>query len=277
MTDELGEHPEIWEKVIRRMDARQMPPLDEVRPDEETYEANLSVLIEYLDARAKESPDPGQVDAIRRLTRTEYQNAVRDLLGVEVDVTELLPKDESSHGFDNITVGTLAPTLLSRYISAAQKISRVSVGGEQGSPQIRVVRVPADRNQEAHVEGLPLGTRGGVLMDHTFPVDGEYQVEVRLARDRNEDVEGLNGTHQLEVLLDGEKMASFEVKKQPGERDHSKVDARLKTRMRVEGGTRRLGVMFVGTSRSLLETKRKPYAPNSTCTGIHGRLRRYFR
>ena len=257
--DGIGEHAEIWEKVIRRMDARQMPPADEVRPDEATYDATLSALIEYLDGKANAAPDPGQVDAIRRLTRTEYQNAIRDLLGVEIDVSELLPKDESSHGFDNITVGTLSPTLLSRYISAAQKISRVAVGGDQGSPQIRVVRVAADRSQDGHVEGLPLGTRGGVLIEHTFPVTGEYQVEVRLARDRNESVEGLNGTHQLEVLLDDETVGHFEVKKIKGARDHTTVDAHLKKRIKVEGGTRRLGVTFVGDSRSLLEYKRKPY------------------
>ncbi|MFC7339258.1 DUF1592 domain-containing protein [Haloferula chungangensis] len=256
--DEIGKHPEIWEKVIRRMDARQMPPVEEVRPDEETYQATLETLTAYFDSRASESPDPGHVDAVRRLTRTEYQNAIRDLLGVEVDVFELLPKDESSHGFDNITVGSLSPTLLSRYISAAQKISRIAVGGDQGSPQIRVVRVPADRTQDERLEGLPFGTRGGVVIDHTFPVSGEYEVDIRLSRDRNEEIEGLYEPHQIEVLVGQEKVAEFEVKR-PRNRDFSKVDANLKARIRVQGGPQKLGVTFVRKSSSLQENKRKPY------------------
>lgn len=98
---------------------------------------------------------------------------------------KMLPKDESSHGFDNITVGKLSPTLLNRYLVAAKKISRIAVGISYDSPDLRVVRIPADRSQKEHVEGLPLGTRGGVLFEHTFPVAGEYEFEIRLARDRN--------------------------------------------------------------------------------------------
>ncbi|MGB6219563.1 DUF1592 domain-containing protein [Haloferula sp.] len=257
--DGLGDHTEIWEKVIRRMGARQMPPPDEFRPDEETYNASLAALTDYFDTRAAESPDPGHVDAIRRLTRTEYQHAIRDLLAVEVDISEMLPKDESSHGFDNITVGSLSPTLLNRYISAAQKISRIAVGGDQGSPQIRVVRVPADRTQDEHLEGLPFGTRGGVVIDHTFPVTGEYEIDVRLARDRNESVEGLREPHQIEVLIGDEKMAEFTVKPPKGPKGSAMVDANLKQRIRVPGGPQKLGVTFVQKSSSLLEIKRKPY------------------
>jgi hypothetical protein len=255
---ELTAHPAIWEQVVRRLGARQMPPLAEkVRPQEAEYLTQLAGLTSTLDAHGMKSPEPGKVPAMRRLTRTEYQNAIRDLLGLEVDVSELLPKDESSHGFDNITVGSLSPTLLNRYLSAAQKISRLAVGGDQ-SAQVRVVRVPADRTQEEHVGGLPLGTRGGILFEHTFPVAGEYEVEIRLTRDRNEEVEGLKEAHQLVVLFDGMQRKEFTVKPAKGN-DHTKVDADLQARIQVPEGAHKIGVTFVRKSSALLETKRQPY------------------
>ncbi len=255
----VTDHPEIWEHVIRRLTTRQMPPPDEeYRPDEATYSAISEQLSADLDRLAEDAPNPGHVDAVRRMTRTEYRNAIRDLLGVEVDVTELLPKDESSHGFDNITVGSLSPTLLNRYVSAAEKISRIAVGGNGGA-QARIIRLPADRTQEQHVEGLPPGTRGGLNIAHTFPATGEYEIEIRLTRDRDEKVEGLSGKHQLEVLVDGETKTSFNVSPPKNRSDHTKVDAHLKQRIKVEAGTRRLGVTFVKNSSSLLETAREPY------------------
>jgi len=249
-------HTAVWEKAIRRMEARQMPPPEEDRPDEEGYLSMLGALEAFLDSQPV---DPGHVPSIRRLTRTEYRNAIRDLLEVDVDVTELLPMDESSHGFDNITVGSLSPALLSRYVSAAQAISRVAVGNDPGTPDVRVVRVPADRTQEERVEGLPPGTRGGVLIDHTFPSAGEYDIDVRLMRDRNEEVEGLRDTHRMEILLDRGRVAEFEIKP-PGSADFSKVDAHLKARLTVDGGPGKIGVTFVKQSASLLESRRDPYA-----------------
>ena len=126
--------------------------------------------------------------------RTEYQNTVRDLLNLQVDVTALLPADDSSFGFDNITVETLPPTLLERYLSAAQKISRLAVGAPLPAPGSHVVVLPADRTQERHVEGLPLGTRGGTTVPYTFPLDGDYEIQVRLSRNRNEKRRGSDRT-----------------------------------------------------------------------------------
>ena len=160
-------HPEVWEKVIRKLRARQMPPVGKERPDDSTYDAVIASLETSLDRAARANPNPGRTAAIRRLTRTEYQNAVRDLLALEIDVASLLPADESSYGFDNVTVGDLSPTLLDRYISAAEKISRVAVGRPSSSPGGTTIRVQADLTQEEHLEGLPVGTRGGALIRTT--------------------------------------------------------------------------------------------------------------
>ena len=132
--DDVSQHPKVWEKVVRKLVARQMPPAKKPRPDEEAYDAVVASLERCLDAAAAQHPDPGRTDTFRRLNRTEYQNAIRDLLALEVDATSLLPADESSHGFDNVTVGDLSPTLLDRYITAAQKISRLAVGSPWRSP-----------------------------------------------------------------------------------------------------------------------------------------------
>jgi hypothetical protein len=179
------EQTETWEKVVRKLDGRQMPPIGEDRPSEKLFNQMSSELSEALDQIAGEHPDPGRTETFRRLTRTEYQNAIRDLLSVHIDARAWLPKDESSHGFDNITVGSLSPTLLNRYITAAQRISRLAVGASEVKPGGETYRVPADVTQENHVEGLPLGTRGGLLISHTFSHDAEYEIKVRLARDRN--------------------------------------------------------------------------------------------
>ena len=146
-----------------------MPPAGEPRPDESTYNVIVSSLGDELDAAAAEHPEPGRTDTFRRLNQTEYQNAIRDLLALDIDATALLPADESSHGFDNVTVGDLSPTLLDRYISAAQKISRLAVGIAGRAPGGDTIRVRPDLTQEEHVDGLPVGTRGGVLISYTFP------------------------------------------------------------------------------------------------------------
>jgi len=262
LSDDPSLHPEIWEKVLLRIHSRQMPPPDETyRPGEPEYHSTVTALETHLDQLAVEAPNPGSIDTIRRLTRFEYQNAIRDLLGVQVDVTELLPKDESSGGFDNITLGSLSPTLLDRYIRAAQEISRLAVGIAPDSPEGRVVRLPADLSQEDQVEGLPPGTRGGTILTHTFPVAGEYEIQVRLMRDRNEAIEGLFGEHQLDILNNGERIERFTVVR-PKKRDFAKADAHLVTRQHFDAGASKLGVTFVAKPDSLEENKREPYDAN---------------
>ncbi|MDQ3622624.1 MAG: DUF1587 domain-containing protein, partial [Verrucomicrobiota bacterium] len=195
--EEVPGQAQIWEKVVRRLRARQMPPPGKERPEESTYIAVLSRLESSLDDAAARHPNPGRTDTFRRLNRTEYQNAIRDLLALDIDAATLLPKEEGGHGFDNVTVGNLSPTLLDRYISAAQKISRLAVGAPR-RPGGDTIRLPADLTQEKHVPGLPIGTRGGALIPYTFPQDAQYEIQIRLARDRNEMIEGLQEPHELE-------------------------------------------------------------------------------
>ncbi len=254
----LEKHAAVWEKVVRRLKTRQMPPREMPKPSEEEYQAAVSSIVAPLDAAYEKQPQPGRTQTFRRLTRTEYQNAIRDLLDLEIDAKTLLPAEESSQGFDNITVGNLSPTLLNRYISAAQKISRLAVGGGSGSPEGKTVRLRPDLTQEKHVPGLPAGTRGGAVVSHNFPQTGEYEIQVRLTRDRNEEVEGLKEPHEMEVLLDRKLVKSFPVKPPRGA-DHSQVDRHLKTRFEATAGPHKLGVTFLKKPTSLLETKRQSF------------------
>ena len=259
LTDDLQPHSGEWERVVRKLAARQMPPIGKDRPAEKEFERLVATLGSSLDKAAAKTPNPGRTDTFRRLNRTEYQNAIRDLLGLEIDAAALLPKDDASHGFDNVTVGDLSPTLLNRYISAAEKISRLAVGAPINKPNGDTFRLKPDRTQEEHVEGLPFGTRGGTLIRYTFPRDGEYEIQVRLTRDRNEAVEGLRETHELEVLLDRAVAAQFKVGPPKGDRDFEKVDAHLKARVSVTAGTHGIGVAFLKNPSVLVETQREPF------------------
>ena len=256
--DPVALHPKEWEQVIRKLRARQMPPANrKQRPDEATYQAILSRLEASLDAAAVKDINPGRTDTLRRLNRTEYQNAIRDLLALDIDAAALLPKDDAGHGFDNVNVGTLSPTLLDRYITAAQKISRLGLGNVQRAGG-DTFRTPPDFSQEQHVQGLPLGTRGGMLIPYAFPQDAEYEVQIRLTRDRNDEVEGLRERHEVQVLLDREVVASFSVEP-PRDKNFDAVDRHLKARIPVKAGPHQLGVTFVKDPTSLIEWKRQPY------------------
>ena len=251
--------PIAWENVVRKLSHRQMPPIGEARPDEATYNQIVALLSSSLDRAAAEKPNPGRTDTFRRLNRTEYQNAIRDLLAVEIDATALLPNDEPSHGFDNVAVGNLSPTLLDRYVSAATKIARLAIGTPGKSPGGDTFRVRSDVTQEEHVDGLPLGTRGGLLIPYLFPQDGDYEVQVRLQRDRNEQVEGLRHANEIEILLDRSRLALATVKP-PGSRNAETVDQHLKFRFPVKAGRHDLGVTFPKDPSAVLENERAPFA-----------------
>jgi hypothetical protein len=257
--EKIDQHPEVWEKVVRKLRARYMPPAGLPRPDERTYQAIVSTLEASLDSASTAKPNPGRTDTFRRLNRTEYQNAIRDLLAIEADVASLLPSDESSHGFDNVTVGNLSPALLERYLSAAQKISRLAVGRPTRSPGGDTITLPPDLTQEERFDELPFGTRGGTVVRYTFPLDGQYEIQLRLARDRNEYIEGLTEPHEVELMLDGERVQLFTVKPPPRGEDHHLVEKDLHIRVPVKAGPHVLGAAFLKKPSALLETERQPY------------------
>ena len=209
---DVGAHPEIWEKVVRKLRAGAMPPAARPRPDSDTYAAFTTWLETELDRVAAARPNPGRTDTFHRLNRSEYHNVIRDLLALEVDVAALLPADDGSYGFDNIAgVLGMSPTLLERYLSAARKISRLAVGRPAPSATAETFRLATDLTQDLRVDGLPFGTRGGTRFTYTFPEDAEYAFQVRLGRDASGTLKIFNTPHQLEVSLDGHPLQTFVV------------------------------------------------------------------
>ena len=251
---------ETWEKVVQKLRTATMPPSNRPQLSADERTATLRWLTSTLDAASQANPNPGRTETLRHLNRTEYRNAIRDLLALDIDAEGLLPPDESGHGFDNVILGDLPPTLLDRYVSAARRISALAVGGTSPSADSVVIRVPADTTQEAHAPGLPIGTRGGIAISHTFPADGEYDIQVRLARNRNGNIGGLRDPrpHELEVLLDRWPMADFTVQQPEELVDDRQVDANLKVRVAVTAGPHSVGVTFIQNASSLVETERQP-------------------
>ena len=254
----VGAQPELWEKVSRKLHTGVMPPPNTPQPPEKDRRAILTWLETSLDTAAAAKPNPGRTETLRRLTRTEYQNAIRDLLALDIDAASLLPADESGHGFDNVIVGDLSPTLVNRYISAAQRISRLAVGTTQ-SLQNDIIRVAADLTQEDHIPGLPRGTRGGLSTSYVFPRDGEYDVQILLARDINGIVSGTRDgrPHQLLVLVDREPVKTFTVQRLPNVHP-TLIDKDLKARIPVSAGPHDFAVTFLKEGSSLTETLRQP-------------------
>ncbi len=256
--DRVAEAPVLWEKVVHKLRTGTMPPLGVPAPAPESRAGLLSWLETSLDAAAETQPDPGRTESLRRLNRTEYRNAIRDLLAVEIDVDKLLPHDESGHGFDNVNLGDLSPSLLERYVSAAQKIGRLAVGTGMSFARTEFIRVKPDFTQERHVPGLPVGSRGGVAVSFPFPQDADYEFRIWLTRNRNEEIEGLNGEHEIHLLVDRERVRTFTVKPPTDRFDHAEVDQHLRARVPVSAGPHDLAVTFPQASMSLLETKRQP-------------------
>jgi mono/diheme cytochrome c family protein len=201
---------ESWEKVVRKIRTGVMPPPGRPRPDQATLASLASWLEAGLDQAARSNANPGRTESFHRLNRAEYQNVVRDLLDLDVDVASLLPPDDASYGFDNIAgVLKMSPTLMERYLTAAQKISRLAVGTPPPVANVDYFRLADDLPQDDHIEGLPTGTRGGIAIRYTFPMDAEYVFRVRLARDLNESVPIYAEPQRLEVGLDGERVGLF--------------------------------------------------------------------
>jgi mono/diheme cytochrome c family protein len=238
----FGEHGEHGEKIVRKMRAGQMPPSGARRPDAATFEAMIQWMENELDRKAvTHLPAPG----LHRLNRTEYSNAIRDLLAVEVDATKFLPSDDSTRGFDNMAAAlTMSPALAEAYLSAAGKISRLAVGNANAARE-EVYEAPADTAQNHHIEGLPFGTRGGMLIRHQFPVDGEYTFRVKGITGYFTAVLGQIAGEKLEITIDGERVHLFDWDK---EIKGTRGDGKATPRIPVTAGLHTVGITFIATN-----------------------------
>ena len=238
----LGAHADIGEKVVRKLRAGMMPPTGVRRPDPIALKSLVSWMETELDRGAvTHLPPPG----LHRLNRTEYANAIRDLLGLDVDATKFLPPDDSTHGFDNIAgTLTMSPALMEAYLSAAGKISRLAIG-DVSAPTQAVFDVPPDTAQNYHIEGLPFGTRGGMLIRYQFPADGEYTFKVKGVTGYFQAVLGGVKGEQLEVTVDGERVKLFDWDKEIAS---TTGNGRATPRIPVKAGLRTVGVTFLATN-----------------------------
>jgi mono/diheme cytochrome c family protein len=265
--EHVGTDQEAWEKIVRKLRAGTMPPVGRPRPDQATADGFIAWLETALDRAAAVQPNPGR-PTIHRLNRTEYANAVRDLLSLEVDARALLPADDTDeHGFDNSAdVLSLSPALLERYLAASEEISRLAVG-RRSRPVVETYNVPRMLDQSSRLsDDLPFGSRGGTAVRHYFPVNGEYLVKVRLQKNLYDYIRGLGEPNTIEVRLDGERLKTFviggveEVKPPPPSfagaiRGNSEwevyahqADANLDVRFKAKAGTRSVAVSFVRKS-----------------------------
>jgi len=218
--DQIANDADTWEKVVVQLRGRSMPPANMPRPDNATYDSVATWLETELDRAAAARPNPGRPAGLHRLNRTEYANAIRDVLGVEIDPTSMLPPDAQAHGFDtNADALGVEPALLDRYLTAAAKIARVAVGDPTIPPAFeRYTAVRGNTNEQTWLwqserlgESFSLGSRGGITARHYFPVDGEYVFRVRLLRTYAGVIRGLNAPATIEVRVDGARVGQFTI------------------------------------------------------------------
>jgi mono/diheme cytochrome c family protein len=284
----VGQDAAVWEKVVRKLRAGMMPPPGSRRPDSGAYESLIGWLESELDRNAKDHlPPPG----LHRLNRTEYANVIADLLDLEIDPAKYLPSDDSTHGFDNIA-GALgvSSTLVEAYVSAASKISRLALG-EVEPPGLVVYRAPEDTSQDYHIEGMPFGTRGGMLVEHVFPSDGEYTVTVTPIFGDNMSPAGFGSVpcEQLEIALDGERLqlldwqgggrapaATCRGRRQPAGRSGQagpeaffggRGGTAMRVRFKTTAGPHQLGVTFLQTNLAPVLDLDRHFARSTVQTG----------
>ena len=254
---------ELWEKVIRKLRTGSMPPSGRPRPDRAAADSFATWLETEIDRVAAEHPNPGRTEPLHRLNRTEYQNAIRDLLALDIDAAMLVPADDQSYGFDNIAgVLKVSPTLLERYLTAAREISRLAVGASTMSPAGETFRVVSDLSQYQHRDGLPFGTRGGASVSYNFPRDGEYDIKVELL-----DLFAaapIREPHQLELSIDGERVTIFALTPRDRENDqgaaYNSGPDELQVRVQVNAGPRVVTATFIKKTDALAESIRQPFA-----------------
>jgi len=241
----VGDNAQLWEKVVRKLRAGMMPPTGLPRPDAAAYDALTVALESELDRAAMAKPKSGPPSA-HRLNRTEYGNAIHQLLGLDIDPAAYLPADDSSYGFDNVNSGLqVSPALIEGYVTAATKISRLALGHETAYNR-KVYHVREDYSQEDHVEGLSFGTRGGVLIRHYFPADGEYKISWDPIRSTVGSLYGGDSLDEhLELTLDGKRLALYSVGKEiPINIAHDNMSIKVS----VKAGLRTVGVAWLATN-----------------------------
>ncbi|MBP7778149.1 MAG: DUF1592 domain-containing protein [Acidobacteria bacterium] len=245
------EQPEVVEKIIRKLRAGMMPPAGARRPDAATIDLLTAALESRMDEHAATNPNPGR-RPFQRLNRAEYTRAVRDLLGIEVDVTAFLPADTMSHGFDNVAdVQGMSPTLLEGYMRAASQISRLAVGDRDATPSAATYKVGRTMSQMRQIEGAPMGTRGGIVVTHIFPADGDYVIGVNL---HNEPLGGLYGRstmsvmnikEEIDVAIDGQRVAVIPLNERMSESDPANSLDPKTARIHVTAGPHVVSAAFI--------------------------------
>ena len=255
----VGENAETWEKVVRKLRSGMMPPSGARRPDRATLDGFVTSLESALDRAAAAKPNPGTT-ALHRMNRTEYGNAVRDVIGLEIDTSLLFPGDDSTDGFDNIAdVLGVSPALLERYISAAAKISRIAVGDPSIAASTATYRVRGDLSQTDHIEGLPLGTRGGMLIGHNFPLDAEYTFKFGFLRTA---IGALFGgaapDEQLEITVDGVRVQLLKI----GNTGVPEI------RLPIKAGPHSIGVAFLRKTAATVDDLWQPPARSTADTYV---------
>jgi mono/diheme cytochrome c family protein len=283
-----AQNAEVLEKVIGKLRAASMPPAGMPRPDAATYRAVFTTLENRLDQAWGANPNPGRIGAVQRLNRSEYNNAIRDLFYLDLDLKALLPGDDTADGsFDNFAdVLSISTTHLERYMSVARQVTRLATGLPPAKPAIETFEIPLHVLQEDRMsDDLPLGSRGGIAVHYDFPVDGEYLIKVRLQRQYQDYLKGMGWPQQLDIRLDGKLLKRFTVggqaKGRPAAASYAgdgeinfagdpewetymqlTGDAGLEVRAPVQAGSRTVGVSFV---REMWEPEGLPQR-----SGLHG-------
>jgi mono/diheme cytochrome c family protein len=265
---------DTWERVVRKVRVGMMPPQGSPQPDQTARAALVSYLTTSLDQGVAAHPNPGR-PLVHRLNRAEYSNAIRDLLAVEVDASALLPPDDAAYGFDNIADALgVSPVLLERYLAAAGKISSLAVGDPATGPAGETFRIRQDASQDIHIEGLPVGTVGGILAKTTLPLDGTYDFSIRLFRTNLGVVRGLEYEHQLEYTVDG---ARVHLSKVGGEEDFKAnlknmtkagddVEARAHIRIPLKAGPHVITAAFLERTDAINPLRLQPFIRSSNDT-----------
>ncbi|HYV61410.1 MAG TPA: DUF1592 domain-containing protein [Bryobacteraceae bacterium] len=263
---------ETWEKVVLKLRTGAMPPPGMPRPDSTAVQRFISSIETRLDSAAQAKPYAGR-PLLHRMNRAEYANAIRDLLALEVDPASLLPPDDAAYGFDNISdVLGLSPSLQERYLSAAASISALAVGDPGVKASSATYRIRQDLSQNRHIEGLPLGTIGGILVHHNFPLDGEYEFQAKLYRTNLNIMRGLEFAHQVEFTVGGQRIllaniggtadlaSMFEKPTETGDA----VDARLRVRANVKAGPGNVTAAFLEGPEVQRPERLQPFQRSST-------------